>query len=90
MVERTTNVMEKITNQQFLMGVIFIAKHQDADILARVSRNYVEIKKNSISAGFSMPGKPFEEYLKKIAYIDLSTLDVAPNVELTAVETITN
>lgn len=89
MVERTTNVIEKITNQQFLMGVIFIAKHQDADLLARVCRNYVDIKKNSISAGFSMPGKQFEEYLKKIAYIDLSTLDVTPTVEST-VETITN
>lgn len=71
------------------MGVIFIAKHQDADLLARVCRNYVDIKKNSISAGFSMPGKQFEEYLKKIAYIDLSTLDVTPTVEST-VETITN
>ncbi len=88
MVARATNVMEKITSQQFLMGVIFVAKHQDAEILSKISRNYVEIKKNSISAGFNVAGKQFEEYLKKIAYIDLNTLDVAPVVE--TVETITN
>lgn len=90
MVERTANVMEKLTSQQFLMGVIFVAKHQDADILSKINRNYMEIKKNSKSAGFDAPGKQFEEYLKKIAFIDLSTLDVSPNVESTAVETITN
>lgn len=90
MVERTINVMEKLTNQQFLMGVIFIAKHQDVDILSKINRNYIEIKKNSISAGFDVPGKQFEEYMKKIAHIDLSTLDVSPHLESTAVETITN
>lgn len=90
MVERTTNVMEKITSQQFLMGVIFVAKHQDADIMSKINRNYIEIKKNSISAGFDVPGKQFEEYLKKVAYIDLSTLDITSNVESTSVETITN
>lgn len=90
MVERTINVMEKLTNQQFLMGVIFIAKHQEVDILSKINRNYIEIKKNSISAGFDVPGKQFEEYMKKIAHIDLSTLDVSPHLESTAVETITN
>lgn len=72
------------------MGVIFVAKHQDADIMSKINRNYIEIKKNSISAGFNIPGKQFEEYLKKIAYIDWKTLDVVPNSESTAVETITN
>lgn len=90
MVERTTNVMEKITNQQFLMGVIFVAKHHDVKILSQIIRNYMEIKKNSMNAGFDALGKQFEECLKKIAYIDLNTLDVSPHLESSAVETITN
>lgn len=83
--------MEKITNQQFLMGVIFIAKHQDPDLLTKINRNYVDIKNNSMNAGFDVPGKQFEEYLKKIAYIDLNSLiNVSNQLESTTVETITN
>lgn len=87
MVEKAANVMEKITSQQFLMGIILIAKHQDLEILPKIMRNYVEIKKNLMS---DMPGKKFEVYLKKIAYIDLSTLDVSPSTESGACERITN
>lgn len=90
MVERTINVIEKMTSQQFIMGVIFVAKHQDIDILSKINRNYIEIKKATMNVGFDIPVRQFEPYLKKIAYIDLNALDVLPHSESTSVETITN
>lgn len=91
MVTICANVLDKIVNHQFLMGAIFVAKHEDVELFARIVKLYVNIKNVMASTDYTpAPGsKPVEELLKRIALIDIDQLDAAAQIDSSAIESIT-
>lgn len=90
MVERCTNVLEKLVNHQFLMGVIFVAKHEDHQLHADLNATYLAIKNDILNASFAADSsKHFEDLLKPIALININHLVVASPNELSHYESIT-
>lgn len=90
MLEKNINVLEKIIQNQFLMGVIYVAKHEDRDLFTKINKTYLEIKNTILNTGFVAPGKLFEDFLQKIAYIDIKHLSSsASSTEENFVEPIT-
>lgn len=85
MIERAANVLDKIIGTKFLMGVIYVAKHEDRELFTKINKSYLEIKNTILNTGFQSPtagasGKCFEELLKKVAYIDVTQLDATTTV----------
>lgn len=90
MVERCTNVLEKLVNHQFLMGVIFVAKHEDHQLHADLNATYLAIKNDILNSNFAADSsKHFEDLLKPIALININHLVVASPNELSHYESIT-
>lgn len=64
-----TNLMEKITSNLFFMGVIYIGKQEDSELVARIQKKWSDIKNISANSGFnnSCYAKKFDELLKHVA-----------------------
>lgn len=91
MVERCTNAMDKIVNHSFLMGVIFVAKHEDAELFTKLTKSYMDVKNALVNTGFTAASgsKNFDELLKEVAHIDIDKLDQTSHIEASYVESIT-
>lgn len=101
--EMCTNVLDKIVAHPFLMGTIFVAKHDDPDLFATIATAYVNIKNAIAGSDYQPPttatlpqatggatvGKTFEELLKRIAAISINQLDITAATEAAQVESIT-
>lgn len=83
------NVMDKIVSNQFLMGVIYVGKHEDPEIIIKMQKKCSDIKNATVNSSFvnTYHSKCFEEQLKSVAFVDANTL-VQQDAEI-APETIT-
>lgn len=88
-VERCSCVLEKISLNHFLMGVIWVAKHEDSELFIKVNRAYADIEIAIASTSFVPVGRNFDEILKKFAFLELVQLDVPAYLEPSTVEAIT-
>lgn len=83
-------VFEKIINHQFLMGVIYVAKHDDPELFVKINTSYLNIKNSSLNAEFvSDSGKGFSEMLGEIAQIDIYKFDANSHGTKVYIESIT-
>ena len=90
MIERVCKVLEHVASSQFLLGVIFVAKHEDEDLFKKIQKIYLEVKNDTINTGLTVTsGKHFEELLKQIAHIDIDQVDVLTHIESSNIESIT-
>lgn len=96
-IEMCTNVLDKIVANPFLMGTIYVAKHDDPDLFGTVAAAYVDTKNAIAGSNYHPPStaaaaaatKPFEELLKRIATIDINQLDATAAADAAKVESIT-
>lgn len=91
MVEKCTSAIDKIANHSFLMGVIFVAKHEDATLFAKLTKSYMDVKNVLANTGFTPPSgcKHFEELLKEVSQVDIKQMDLTAHTEASNVESIT-
>lgn len=76
--------MDKIVANQFILGIIYVGKYQDPELMLHIQQKYSEVKNASANCNFSntYQTQHFEELLKRIAYLDADGL-ANPNLDTT-------
>lgn len=82
-------LLEKIVNNSFLMGIIYVGKQEDQDLLKKLQKKYVDVKNILTHTKFHSlaQAKTFEELLKHVAApnksVSITILDKnIPNIEV--------
>uniref|UniRef100_A0A7G3AZX6 Mediator of RNA polymerase II transcription subunit 24 n=1 Tax=Lutzomyia longipalpis TaxID=7200 RepID=A0A7G3AZX6_LUTLO len=77
------NVLDSVVTSQFLMGILYLGKQEDAELFGKISKKYSEIVG---LAGTKVP--TIDEAFRKVALIELNHLDMI-ELEPKSVEAIT-
>ncbi|XP_059614559.1 mediator of RNA polymerase II transcription subunit 24 [Phlebotomus argentipes] len=81
--KRVSSVMESIVQSQFLMGILYLGKQEDAELFGKIGKKYQEIVSMS-----GVKNSGIEEALKKVTFIELNQLEMI-EMEPKGVEAIT-
>lgn len=80
-VEKTANVLEKIVQSQFLLGVVFVGKFEDPELFGMLANKCLEIENLTVKSGFVPPvvsqkNVTVNDYIRKVASIETETLEI--------------
>lgn len=77
------SVLDKIVTNHFLLGILYVGKHEDPDLMTKIQNKYSEILNASMSTNFSniYQTQHFEELLRKMAVLDVDGWR-EPNMDL--------
>ncbi|XP_065086378.1 mediator of RNA polymerase II transcription subunit 24 [Ochlerotatus camptorhynchus] len=80
-VEKMVNVLEKIVQSQFLVGVVYVGKFEDPDLFVMLKKKCHRIDNLTASSGFVPPvgsqkNVTVNDYIRKVGCIDADTLDM--------------
>lgn len=76
LIDNTTEVIETIINNDFLMGILYIGKQEDPDFFGKIREKYSDIKSSLISSGYKPNNVNIEKELHRLAYIDIGQLHI--------------
>lgn len=89
MIERVSHILEEIVNAEFLMGCIFIGKHENSDLFFKIVQKCATLTSTSSTLGFNVSNQCIEASLKKIVYVDLYLFNVTTDTNSNETEAIT-
>ncbi|KXJ68227.1 hypothetical protein RP20_CCG004941 [Aedes albopictus] len=80
-VEKTANVLEKIVQSQFLLGVVYVGKLADPELFGLVAKKCLDIENLTAKTGFVPPvvsqkNVTVNDYIRKVATIETGTLEM--------------
>jgi mediator of RNA polymerase II transcription subunit 24 len=85
--DKTTVLLEKISTNQFLLAVIYLGKHEDPDLMAKITIRMCDIDVLVKTSGFTQNAVAYDS-LRKIVQVDTKQLEMT-NFEAVNVEAIT-
>lgn len=73
-------VIDKLMQNKFLLGIIYVGKHEDTELIGKIQQNYVDIKMLSANAGFAgaFQTHSFEDSLQIIAHLEIEGMQDQP------------
>nr|XP_029732381.1 mediator of RNA polymerase II transcription subunit 24 [Aedes albopictus] len=80
-VEKTANVLEKIVQNQFLLGVVYVGKLADPELFGLVAKKCLDIESLTAKTGFVPPvvsqkNVTVNDYIRKVQTIETGTLEM--------------
>lgn len=88
MLDKTCEVVDRISKNDFLLGILYIGKQEDTVFFAKITEKYSEIKNLLISTGYVPKNNTVEDQLRDLAYIDVNQLEMV-KLDSKAIEPIT-
>ncbi|XP_055602238.1 mediator of RNA polymerase II transcription subunit 24 [Uranotaenia lowii] len=79
--EKMGNVLEKVVQSQYLLGVVYVGKFEDPEMFAMLTKKSDRINNLTVASGFVAPtigqkNVTINDYLRKLALIDSDSLEM--------------
>ncbi|KAM8710670.1 hypothetical protein ACLKA7_017314 [Drosophila subpalustris] len=86
MLDQSCKLIERLTQQQFLLAMLYVGCHEELDALDRIRDLYASIKASLTNSNMTLSTATAEQQLQQLAYIDAKQLDLqylnpAPSTE---------
>ncbi|XP_017011889.2 mediator of RNA polymerase II transcription subunit 24 [Drosophila takahashii] len=78
MLDQTCVVIERLSQQQFLLSMLFVGCHEELEICGRIRDKYSSIKGSLTNSNFTLNSPSVEQQLQQLAYIEAKHLDMQP------------
>ncbi|XP_017843527.2 mediator of RNA polymerase II transcription subunit 24 [Drosophila busckii] len=78
MLEQNCLLIEQLTQQQFLLSMLYVGCHEELESLERIRDTYASIKASLTNSNFTLNTPAAEQQLKQLAYIDAKQLEMQP------------
>ncbi|KAH8301958.1 hypothetical protein KR044_001297 [Drosophila immigrans] len=76
MLEQSCKLLDHLTQQPFLMSMLYVGCHEELDALDRYRELYASIKASLTSSNLTLSSPAAEQQLKQLAYIDAKNLEL--------------
>ncbi|EDW79003.1 uncharacterized protein Dwil_GK12010 [Drosophila willistoni] len=76
MLDQTCVVIDRLSQHQFLLSILFVGCHEEFDCYARIRDKYASIKGSLTNSNFTLNSPGVEQQLHQLAYIDTKHLDM--------------
>ncbi|KAH8305065.1 hypothetical protein KR059_004448 [Drosophila kikkawai] len=86
MLDQTCLVIDRLSQQQFLLSMLFVGCHEELEICGRLRDKYASIKGSLTNSNFTLNAPAVEQQLQQLAFIeakhlDMQTLNPSPTLE---------
>ncbi|XP_017074176.1 mediator of RNA polymerase II transcription subunit 24 [Drosophila eugracilis] len=78
MLDQTCVVIERLSQQQFLLSMLYVGCHEELEICGRIRDKYASIKGSLTNSNFTLNAPNVEQQLQQLAYIEAKHLDIQP------------
>ncbi|XP_052845492.1 mediator of RNA polymerase II transcription subunit 24 [Drosophila gunungcola] len=76
MLDQTCVVIERLSQQQFLLSMLYVGCHEELEICGRIRDKYASIKGSLTNSNFTLNAQNVEQQLQQLAYIEAKHLDM--------------
>jgi len=76
MLDQSCKLIERLTQQQFLLSMLYVGCHEELETLDRIRDLYASIKASLTNSNFTLSTATAEQQLQQLAYIDAKHLDL--------------
>ncbi|XP_017129534.1 mediator of RNA polymerase II transcription subunit 24 [Drosophila elegans] len=76
MLDQTCVVIERLSQQQFLLSMLYVGCHEELEICGRIRDKYASIKGSLTNSNFTLNAPNVEQQLQQLAYIEAKHLDM--------------
>ncbi|KAH8260610.1 hypothetical protein KR038_008678 [Drosophila bunnanda] len=89
MLDQTCLVIDRLSQQQFLLSMLYVGCHEELEVCSRIRDKYASIKGSLTNSNFTLNAPAVEQQLQQLAYIeakhlDMQTLNPPPTLEKTS------
>lgn len=88
MLDMIMKVIDKITKNDFLLGILYIGKQEDTEFYTKITDKYSEIKNSLTMSGFYIDNGKIDDELHQLAYLNVNQLQMV-HLDTIKTETIT-
>ncbi|EDW40663.1 mediator of RNA polymerase II transcription subunit 24 [Drosophila sechellia] len=86
MLDQTCVVIDRLSQQQFLLSMLYVGCHEELDICGRIRDKYATIKGSLTNSNFTLNAPQVEQQLQQLAFIEakhleMQTLNPPPTLE---------
>ncbi|KAH8361415.1 hypothetical protein KR084_001486 [Drosophila pseudotakahashii] len=78
MLDQTCVVIDRLSQQQFLLSMLYVGCHEELEICGRIRDKYSSIKGSLTNSNFTLNSPSVEQQLQQLAYIEAKHLDMQP------------
>ncbi|XP_037719437.1 mediator of RNA polymerase II transcription subunit 24 [Drosophila subpulchrella] len=76
MLDQTCVVIDRLSQQQFLLSMLYVGCHEELEICGRIRDKYANIKGSLTNSNFTLNSPSVEQQLQQLAYIEAKHLDM--------------
>jgi len=76
MLDQTCVVIDRLSQQQFLLSMLYVGCHEELEICGRIRDKYANIKGSLTNSNFTLNAPSVEQQLQQLAYIEAKHLDM--------------
>ncbi|EDX09655.1 mediator of RNA polymerase II transcription subunit 24 [Drosophila simulans] len=86
MLDQTCVVIDRLSQQQFLLSMLYVGCHEELEICGRIRDKYATIKGSLTNSNFTLNAPQVEQQLQQLAFIEakhleMQTLNPPPTLE---------
>ncbi|XP_033157094.1 mediator of RNA polymerase II transcription subunit 24 [Drosophila mauritiana] len=78
MLDQTCVVIDRLSQQQFLLSMLYVGCHEELDICGRIRDKYATIKGSLTNSNFTLNAPQVEQQLQQLAFIEAKHLEMQP------------
>ncbi|XP_043647717.1 mediator of RNA polymerase II transcription subunit 24 [Drosophila teissieri] len=78
MLDQTCVVIDRLSQQQFMLSMLYVGCHEELDICGRIRDKYATIKGSLTNSNFTLNAPQVEQQLQQLAYIEAKHLEMQP------------
>ncbi|EDV50726.1 mediator of RNA polymerase II transcription subunit 24 [Drosophila erecta] len=76
MLDQTCVVIDRLSQQQFLLSMLYVGCHEELEICGRIRDKYATIKGSLTNSNFTLNAPQAEQQLQQLAYIEAKHLEM--------------
>lgn len=78
MLDQTCVVIDRLSQQQFLLSMLYVGCHEELEICGRIRDKYATIKGSLTNSNFTLNAPQVEQQLQQLAFIEAKHLEMQP------------
>ncbi|XP_039229420.1 mediator of RNA polymerase II transcription subunit 24 [Drosophila yakuba] len=78
MLDQTCVVIDRLSQQQFMLSMLYVGCHEELEICGRIRDKYATIKGSLTNSNFTLNAPQVEQQLQQLAYIEAKHLEMQP------------